>query len=178
MCVCTLSHVWLFVTPWTVACQAPLSMGFSRQEYWNGLPFPPPGNFPDPGIETTSPASPALAGRFFTTAPPGKPITDIRLMIIIYLWDNWVCFDGFGVVFNKGDTQEKMFCLLKLMLSYIFSLWEFTPQGPFSRNKLSSLVGECCTLLIYMFYVHPTRMLVRGAGTLFYLEQYLLHVDI
>ena len=54
----------LFVTPWTVARQAPLSVGFSRQEYWSGLPFPPPGDLPDPGIE---PVSPALAGRFSTT---------------------------------------------------------------------------------------------------------------
>ena len=54
----------LFATPWTVACLAPPSMGFSRQGYWSGLPFPSPGNFPDPGIE---PASPALASGFFTT---------------------------------------------------------------------------------------------------------------
>ena len=57
-------------TPWTVAHQAPLSMGFSRQEYWSGLPFPPPGNLPDPGNEPISPEFPALAGRFFTTEPP------------------------------------------------------------------------------------------------------------
>ena len=53
-----------FTTPWTVACQASLFMGFSRQEYWSGLPFPPPGHFPNPGIELMSPASPALAGGF------------------------------------------------------------------------------------------------------------------
>ena len=57
MCVCeSLSHVRLFATPWTVAHQAPLSMGFSRQEYWSGLPFPSPGNLPDSGIERRSPA--------------------------------------------------------------------------------------------------------------------------
>ena len=56
---------------WTVAHQAPLSMEFPRQEYWNRLPFSFPGDLPDPGIELTSPA---LAGRFFTTEPPGKPI--------------------------------------------------------------------------------------------------------
>ena len=67
----SLSHVWLFVTLWTVACQALLSMGFSRQKYWSGLPFPSPRNLPDPGIE---PASPALAGRFFTPEPLGKPL--------------------------------------------------------------------------------------------------------
>ena len=54
----------LFATPWTIACQAPLSMGFPRQEYWNGLPFPFSGNLPDPGIE---PKAPSLAGGFFTT---------------------------------------------------------------------------------------------------------------
>ena len=68
-CVCRRVH--LVVIPWTVARQTPLSMEFSRQEYWSGLPFPSPGDLPDPGIE---PTSPALAGRFFTTAPPGKPM--------------------------------------------------------------------------------------------------------
>ena len=71
-CVCAqfLSCVRLFVTQWTVTCQAPLSMEFSRQECWSGLPFPTPGYLPNPGIE---PTSPALSGRFFTIEPPGKP---------------------------------------------------------------------------------------------------------
>ena len=68
-----LSRVQLFATPWSVGHQAPLSMGFSRQEYWSGLPFPPPGYLPKPGSKPTSLASPALAGGFFTTVPPGKP---------------------------------------------------------------------------------------------------------
>ena len=55
MCVCVLSRVQLFVTPWTVAHQAPLSMGFSRQEYWSGLPFPSPDDLPDPGTELMAP---------------------------------------------------------------------------------------------------------------------------
>ena len=62
--------IWLFATPWTVARQAPLSMGFSRQEYWSGLPFPSPGDLPDPGIE---PTSPALAGGFFTVWATREP---------------------------------------------------------------------------------------------------------
>ena len=69
-CPCMLSHfsrVRLFETPWTVACQAPLSMGFSRQEYCSGLPCPPPGDLPNPGIEPVSLTSHALAGRSFTT---------------------------------------------------------------------------------------------------------------
>ena len=69
---CSITSVMsgLFGALWTVACQAPLSMGFSRQEYWSELPFPPPGDFPDSGIK---PVSTALAGEFFTTEPPGKP---------------------------------------------------------------------------------------------------------
>ena len=67
------SHVWLFVTPWTVAHQTPLSMGLSRQKYWSGLPCPPPGDLPDPGIEPRSPESPVLQVDSLPTEPPGKP---------------------------------------------------------------------------------------------------------
>ena len=70
MKVKSLSHVRLFVTPWAVAHQASPSMGFSRQEYWSGLPFPSPGDLPDPGIELRSPALQADA---LTSEPPGKP---------------------------------------------------------------------------------------------------------
>ena len=72
-CAQSLSHVLLFATPKEYAtCQAPLIMGFSRQEYQSGLPFASPGNLPNPGIEPMPPGSPALAGKFFTTVPPGK----------------------------------------------------------------------------------------------------------
>ena len=73
MCLCVLSHfthVWLFVTPWTVACQAPLCMGFSSQEYWSGFPFLSPGDLPDPVIE---PGSPALQADSLLFEPLGKP---------------------------------------------------------------------------------------------------------
>ena len=69
----SLSPVQLFVTPWAVAHQAPLSMEFSKQKYWSGLPFLTPENLPNPGIEPASPAFSALAGGFFTTELPGKP---------------------------------------------------------------------------------------------------------
>ena len=65
--------------PWTVAHQAPLSMGFPRQEYLSGLPFPSPGDLPHPGTEPASPKSPALADGFFTTEPPGKPLPQFTL---------------------------------------------------------------------------------------------------
>ena len=62
-----------FTIPRTIACRVPLSMGFPRLEYWSGLPFPPPGNFPNPGIKPGSPVSLVLAGGFFTTELPAKP---------------------------------------------------------------------------------------------------------
>ena len=67
-CACMLSRVRLFLTLWTVLCQAPLPMEFSKQEYWDGLPFPSPEDLPNPGMEPASLVSPALAGRFFTTS--------------------------------------------------------------------------------------------------------------
>ena len=86
-CVCVyvhlLSHVRLFVTPWTVARQAPLSMGFFSQEYWSELPFPSPRDLPHPGMESTSPA---LAGGFFTTEPPGKSRSHSQLEDRSQIW--------------------------------------------------------------------------------------------
>ena len=80
------SRVRLFVTPWTVTHQAPLSTGFSRQEYWSGLPCPPPGDHPCPGIKPVSPASPALAGRFFTTSTTWRAQTRRDRTMIPSVW--------------------------------------------------------------------------------------------
>ena len=68
VCMLSFSHILLFETPWTIACQAPLFMGFSRQEYRSGLPFSPPGDLPNPGIESRSPALQADA---LPSEPPG-----------------------------------------------------------------------------------------------------------
>ena len=75
-----LSRVWLFVTPWTVAHQAPLSKGFSRQEYWGGLPFPSPWDLPDPGIES---GSPALQPDSLPSEPPGEPSEKALLLLLL-----------------------------------------------------------------------------------------------
>ena len=69
MCAESLSHVRFFANPWTVSLQAPLSMGFTRQEYWSGLPFPTPEDLPNPRIEVASPGFPALESGFYTTSP-------------------------------------------------------------------------------------------------------------
>ena len=79
---CTLSHfscVRLFVTLWTIDFQAPLSTGFSRQEYWSELPCPLSGDLPDPDIKPESLMSPVLAGKFFTTRATGKPLATFIL---------------------------------------------------------------------------------------------------
>ena len=75
----SLSRVRLFATPWTVAYQASPSMGFSRQEYWSGLPFPSPGDLPDPGIE---PRSLVLEAGALTSKPPGKPMVAFQACLL------------------------------------------------------------------------------------------------
>ena len=75
-----------FVTRWNVAYQASLSLGFSWQEYWSRLPFPPPGDLPDPRIKPESPAAPAWAGGFFTTEPPGKAPAENIISSLILNW--------------------------------------------------------------------------------------------
>ena len=88
ICPCVSLHGWslscaqLFVTLWTVAHQAPLPTGFSRQEYWSGLPFSFPGDLPNLGIEPASPEAPALAGKFFTTEPPGTLLAISNYMML------------------------------------------------------------------------------------------------
>ena len=84
VCAQWLSRVQLFATLWTVAHQAPLSMGFFRQEYWSGLPFPPLGDLPDPGIEPVSPMSSALQADYSPTKSLGKLFKYIKLFTYIH----------------------------------------------------------------------------------------------
>ena len=97
VCGCTLSCfslVRLFATLWTIARQAPLSMGFPRQEYWSGLPFPSPGDLPNPRIKL---AFPAMAGKFFTTEPPGK----LHFVIKQYFLIRFLCLLPFIILILK-----------------------------------------------------------------------------
>ena len=137
ICACTLSrfsHVQLFETPWTIARQAPLTMGFSRQEYWSGLPSPPPGDLPTPGIEPASLSSSAVAGRFFTTsaiweAPLAKQNNQTKQSLrFVYLaeflcgglvWWFWCSFSvaPLQVVMPRG--QRAFLVLVRVA----FSMW-------------------------------------------------------
>ena len=79
------SRVWLFVTPWTVFHQAPLSIGFSSQEYWSGLPCPSPGDLPDPGIEPVSPVAPALQADSLRLSHQGSPEIQVQFSSVAQL---------------------------------------------------------------------------------------------
>ena len=118
--LCLLSCVWLFVTPWTVACQALLSMGFSRQEYWSGWIFPPPGDLPDPGMEPTFLESPAFADGLFTT----RAIWEVQEW-----WQNNMISLQMR---NSGFTAS---CW---PVQGLFSSNSSSPLAPISRTPLSS----------------------------------------
>ena len=98
-----LSCICFFVILWTVARQAPLSMEFSRQEYWSGLPFPPPGDLSNPATEPESLSCPALAGRFFTTEPP----VNWNLLLIINM---------FNAIFRNAHVFISHILVIKLIL--------------------------------------------------------------
>ena len=106
-----LSRVRLLATPWTVAYQAPPSMGFSRQEYWSGLPFPSPGDLPDPGIELRSPAFQADT---LTSEPPGKSkikyISPFFIMVILYWFDDYISYlyEVSVLLVTKEDCSLKL----------------------------------------------------------------------
>ena len=103
------------MTPWTVAHQAPLSMGFLRQESWSGLPFPSPGDLPDPGIE---PVSPALAGRFFTPVPAGKascrllPLSETDCRAVMTDRKSWLEFKCVQETYLEFAILKMKPCLL------------------------------------------------------------------
>ena len=117
-----LSRVRLFATPWTIAWQAPLSMGFSRQEYWSGLPFPSPGDLPKPGIE---PESPTLQADTLSSEPPGKPSfklnchyvisTHCIISIFLYLLTNFMFVGHY-----MAHPDEGFKCTWNVLLGMVF----------------------------------------------------------
>ena len=128
-------------TPWIVVCQAPLSMGFSRQKYWSRLPLPPPGDLPNPGIKPTSLSSSALAGGFFTTEPPGMPPGMIIFVIVLGPWGPYpfilLIVFWFPLVTScllLGAASDWAFTSVKLLC--------FTPVGrqTYSSSSLYSLI--------------------------------------
>ena len=148
MCICAhvFSHVWRFVTSWTIACWAPRSMEFSRQEYWSRLPSPNLGDLPNPGIKPTCLGSPALAGRFFTSwamrEAPTSEYQDSKCLAPLHLKLTWY---GTSTYFNKNKSMnslilknaqhpriletsypERAFGLFLLVWGYFFNLYCFS----------------------------------------------------
>ena len=133
---CVLSRfscVCLFVTPWTSSCQAPQSMGFSRQEYWSGLPFPPPGNLPDPGIEPTSLMSPVWQSGSLPLAPPGSP------------WQGWKWESSFLI----------HLCCAQLLSPIHLSATSCIPPGSCVRGILQGRILEQVAVCFSRRYSQP-----------------------
>ena len=104
-------NVQLIVIPQTIDHQAPLSLGFSRQEYWSGLPCPPPGDLPNPGTEPVTLMSPALAGRFFTTSTTWEALCIlINKCYFIILWHSFF-FSKFGICGFEARDKDHMISL-------------------------------------------------------------------
>ena len=132
-----LSHVWLFATPWTVAYQVPLFLGFLRQEYCSGLPFPSLGNLSNPGIEPASHMSSALACGFFTTCT---------------IWE--AQFEAYQLATNQADIQIFHYNTFFFPLKFLGYLWllliKFYWSGPFPWSWLKPwglLLAKCKSMI-------------------------------
>ena len=166
------SHVQLFVTPWTEACQVPLSMEFSRQEHWRGLPCPPPGDLLDPGIESLSLISPALVGGFIPLSPPGKVIylyvsekksvNHVRLSATLWTTQSSgihqaVILEWVAVPFSSESFQPRDWTQVSSIADRLFTRWT-TREAHISTHRFAnsqsinkhqwgfSCVSESCTL--------------------------------
>ena len=127
-----LFHVWLFAITWIVASQAPLTMGFPRQEYCSGLPFPSPGHLPNPGIE---PSSPALAGGFFTTSATWEVHSSFKIYWVTKLeLESRYFFVFFPHRKITGTTGKRFLVLLKL--------WHLPHLSWIMENMWASLVAQ------------------------------------
>ena len=153
VCARVLSHIQLFVTPWTVACQASLSVNFPRQEYWSGLPFPAPGDLPHPGIKPMSLASRALAGSLFTSWATKD--TNIDNMVVVqsfscvWLWPHGLQHVRFpcpslcpGVCSNSCPLSRWCSLTISSSAAYLFCLQSFPASVSFPVSQLFTLGGQ------------------------------------
>ena len=162
---CVLSHfssVQLCVTLWTKAHQAPLFMGFSRQEYWSGLPCPPPRDLPDPGTELTSLTSPALVGKFFTSSATGKSYVGC-----IY-WYFTILESSTGKILSYWFIHSKIITPLCIYISNIFMK---------SNHDLKKLVWD---VYFYksLWWLSRFLYLLHFCDILFSLKEIQLYTDV
>ena len=131
------SCVWHLATPWTVAYQDPLSMGFSRQEYWSGLPFPSPGDLPNPGIKPASLTSLALAGEFFTSSATWEAQKKVKLLSRVQLCNPMYCsLPGSSV---HGIFQARV-------LEWVAISFSSRSSQPRDLTRVSHTAGRCFTV--------------------------------
>ena len=142
----SLSCVQLFVTLWAVAHQAPLSMGFSRQKYWSGLPWPPPGDLPNPGIEPSSLMSPVLASRFFTTSTTWEACVRGENPLNLQVTFSRACFSYSKLSVSRNDPRVR----LSLSSGHCGDggvLWHSEPLTPRWRERIYRKVLQVVHLL-------------------------------
>ena len=139
-------RVQLFVTPWTAAGQAPLSMEFPKQIHLSWFPCPPPGDLPDPGIEPMSSASPAWAGRFFATVPLGKPSIIIMCHLMFYQrtvlnisWKNSRLFESVWIVISAFFLK-----LVSILAKFSLNRPAINPSLKKRKKKISSGYTKEC----------------------------------
>ena len=151
-----LSRVWLFGTPWIVACQAPLSMEVSRKEYWNRLLFPPPGDLPEPGMEAGSLGSPALAGGFFPTEPSWKP-RNINIPLHPFYWDGCLSCFNFEAIMNISEYT----CVWASMVAQTVN----NPSALQETRVLELDTTEWLSILAYTCVLVPLECTARSEVT-------------
>ena len=174
-----LQCVRLFATPWTVALQAPVSMEFSRQEYWSGLPCPPPGDLPDPGIELVSLKSHALTGRFSTTSTSWEPPilwlrywkwneVDISSSSSLYTWRR-LCLSLYIKInyhSNAGMFTFLMWLLCVLLSGHFIKAYDLAPLSCPSLSYLFSqrsawrsfkLPSQCYSRKLFLYHYIKTK---------------------
>ena len=140
----SLSRVWLFATPWTSAYQASPSMGFSRQEYWSGLPFPSPGDLPDPGIE---PGSPTLEADALTSEPQGSPNHSISSSQIWHFATS-IIWPPKSILKLISDSARKLNTAKYQFFFLLFLQTSICKRG-ISRTQLLNISGNnCCCLVL------------------------------
>ena len=145
----SLSHVRLFATPWTVACQAPLSMGFSRQECWSGLPFPSPGDLPDPGI---GPRSPALQADALPSEPQGiSIISDLQITPLMAESEE----DLKSLLMKVKKESENVGLKLRIPKTKIM------PSGPITSWQIDGEIMETVRDFIFLVYKNMVTVAVK-----------------
>ena len=152
VCVCAqarmpghFSCVWLFAIPWTVACQAPLSVEFSRQEYWDGLPFPSPGNLPKPGNE---PGSPSLQADSLPSEPLGKPIC-MYMYIFLFVFFSIIVHLGYWMYFHVLYSRTLFIHPVYNSLHLLIPNSQSIPPSPLPVLATTSLFSMSVTLFLF-----------------------------